>query len=307
MTTPRSLPASLALLTVLLSVVACTIHHRVRDEAREVHAAYAPIPEGAGRAILRQALVATQRHIECLTHNIANVNTAGFKRSQARFEDLLYMTLRAPGLVQDNNGTPSPIGLQIGCGSRLSGPTKIYTAGMLEGTNRTLDVAIDGDGFFKVRLQDGTDAYTRDGHMQVNAQGHLVTAAGNILEPQITLPQDLLDLSIGPNGQVTGRQAGSPNSTQLLGQINLFKFINQSGLLSRGGNIVLETAASGDAIEATPGDQGLGTLRQNYLERSNVDVVNELQALQEASRHHQRLLSALGWGGEARIRTVMVR
>ncbi len=230
---------------------------------------------------------AQQTMVDTIAHNIANVNTAGFKRSQATFEDLLYVTLQAPGLAQDATGTPSPIGLQIGSGSRLSGTTKIYTAGTLEGTNRALDVAIDGDGFFKVRLQDGTDAYTRDGHLQVNAQGVIVTASGNILEPQITLPQDLLDLSIAPNGQVTGRQASSPNSTAILGQVNLFKFINPSGLLSRGGNIVMETGASGNAIEATPGDQGLGTLRQNFLERSNVEIVSELVSLIVAQRAYE--------------------
>jgi flagellar basal-body rod protein FlgG len=230
---------------------------------------------------------AQQTMVDTIAHNIANVNTAGFKRSQASFEDLLYVTLQAPGLRQDATGTPSPIGLQIGSGSRLSGTTKIYTAGTLEGTNRQLDVAIDGDGFFQVQLPDGSEAYTRDGHLQVNAQGRLVTSAGYVLQPEITLPQDVLDVSIGPDGQVTGRQAGSPNATQIFGQMNLYRFINPSGLLSHGGNVLTETSASGNPTQATPGEQGLGTLRQNFIERSNVEIVNELVNLIVAQRAYE--------------------
>ena len=169
----------------------------------------------------------------------------------------------------------------------MSGTTKIYTAGTLEGTNRALDVAIDGSGFFQVRLPDGQVAFTRDGHLQVNAQGRIVTAAGNVLQPEITLPQDVLDISIAPDGQVTGRVASTPNTTQNFGQINLFKFINPSGLLSEGGNIVRESSASGPFIEATPGQQGVGTLRQNFIERSNVEIVNELVNLIVAQRAYE--------------------
>ncbi|MHC4079659.1 MAG: flagellar basal-body rod protein FlgG [Planctomycetota bacterium] len=230
---------------------------------------------------------AQQTMIDTIAHNIANVNTAGFKRSQATFEDLLYVTLQAPGLRQDASGTPSPIGLQIGSGARLAGTTKIYTAGLLEGTNRTLDVAIDGQGFFQIRLPNGQEAYTRDGHLQVNSQGRLVTASGHVLQPEITLPQDVLNISIGPDGQVTGRVAGTPNATQIFGQINLFRFINPSGLLSEGGNVVRETSASGTAITATPGDQGAGTLRQSFIERSNVQIVNELVNLIVAQRAYE--------------------
>ncbi len=230
---------------------------------------------------------AQQTMVDTIAHNIANVNTAGFKRSQATFEDLLYVTLQTPGLRQDASGTPSPIGLQIGSGARLSGTTKIYTPGTLEGTNRQLDVAIDGDGFFLIRLPDGSEAYTRDGHLQVNAQGRLVTSAGHVLQPEITLPQDVLDISIGPDGRVTGRQAGAPNATQIFGQINLHRFINPSGLLSEGGNVLRETAASGSPIQVTPGEQGVGTLRQNYIERSNVEIVNELVNLIVAQRAYE--------------------
>ena len=132
---------------------------------------------------------AQQTMVDTIAHNIANVNTAGFKRTQATFEDLLYVTLQSPGTQEDATGTPSPIGLQIGSGSRLSGTTKIYTAGTLEGTNRALDIAIDGNGFLQIQLPNGDLAFTRDGHLQVNAQGRIVTASGSVLQPEITLPQ----------------------------------------------------------------------------------------------------------------------
>lgn len=230
---------------------------------------------------------AQQTMVDTIAHNIANVNTAGFKRAQATFEDLLYVTLQSPGVQQDATGTPSPIGLQIGSGSRLSGTTKIYTSGTLEGTDRALDVAVDGDGLFQILLPNGETAFTRDGHLQVNAQGRIVTSSGSVLQPEITLPQDTLDIAIAPNGQVTGRVASQPSVTQTFGQINLFKFINPSGLLSEGGNILRETSASGSPIEATPGDQGVGKLRQNFLERSNVQIVNELVSLIVAQRAYE--------------------
>ena len=228
-----------------------------------------------------------QTMVDTIAHNIANVNTAGYKKTQATFEDLLYVTLQAPGLAQDANGSPSPIGLQVGSGSRLSGTTKIYTSGTLEGTNRNFDAAIDGEGFFRVKLPDGQFAYTRDGHFQVNRAGKLVTSQGYILDPEITLPQDLLDISIGQSGLISGRTAGSPNTTSNFGQIQLAKFINPSGLLSEGGNVTRETAASGAPIFANPGAQGIGTLRQAFLERSNVEIVNELVNLIVAQRAYE--------------------
>ena len=229
---------------------------------------------------------AQQTMVDTIAHNIANVNTAGFKKTQATFEDLLYITLQAPG-VSLASGEKTPIGLQVGSGARLSGTTKIYTSGTLEGTNRAFDVAIDGDGFLQVTLPDGRTGYTRDGHLQINANGRLVTSQGYVLTPQVNLPQDILDFSISPNGQVAGRTASAPDVTTNFGQIQLAKFVNPSGLLSEGGNILRVSSASGQPTIANPGDQGIGTLRQAFIERSNVEIVNELVNLIVAQRAYE--------------------
>jgi len=230
---------------------------------------------------------AQQTMVDTIAHNIANVNTAGFKKSQAAFEDLLYLTIQAPGLNKDATGSPSPIGLQIGSGTRLSATAKIYTTGVLEGTGRNLDIAIDGNGFLQVMLPDGTVGYTRDGQLQINADGKLVTTQGLVVTPEITLPQDLLDVSIAPGGRVSGRTGGSPDTTTEFGQISLVKFINPSGLLAQGGNVVRETEASGSSIQGFPGDAGFGSIRQAFIERSNVEIVNELVSLIVAQRAYE--------------------
>ncbi|MCA8955317.1 MAG: flagellar basal-body rod protein FlgG [Planctomycetes bacterium] len=230
---------------------------------------------------------AQQTMVDTIAHNIANVNTAGFKKSQASFEDLLYVTLQAPGLNRDATGSPSPIGLQVGSGSRLSATAKIFTPGVLEGTGRNLDIAIDGSGFLQVQMPDGSTAFTRDGQLQINADGKLVTQAGLVIQPEITLPQDLLDVSIGTDGRVTGRTGGSPDTTTEFGQVLLVKFINPSGLFAEGGNVVRETAASGGQVQGTPGSAGFGSVRQAFIERSNVDIVNELVNLIVAQRAYE--------------------
>ncbi|MFN9755336.1 MAG: flagellar basal-body rod protein FlgG, partial [Planctomycetota bacterium] len=219
---------------------------------------------------------AQQTMVDMIANNIANVNTTGFKKSQASFEDLLYVTQQSPGLARGTGTDALPIGVQIGSGTRLNGTTKIYSSGTLEGTERSLDVAIDGDGFFAVLMPDGTTAYTRNGNFQVNATGKLVTSNGNVLVPEITLPQDVLDVSIDPEGRVNVRTAGSPEQTQQLGQLQLHRFVNPSGLLALGANVMRPTEASGQPITGQPGQLGLGMLRSGFLERSNVQIVNEL-------------------------------
>jgi len=194
---------------------------------------------------------AQQTMVDTIANNIANVNTAGFKRSQPVFEDLLYVTLQSPGLAKDATGTASPIGLQVGSGARVSGSNKIYTPGVLEGSQRNLDVAIEGDGFFQVLLPDSTVGYTRDGQFMINAAGKLVTASGHVLQPEITLAQDVTEVNIDAEGRVTVRTQGSSTVSQI-GQVQLAKFINPSGLLSSGSNIVAETDASGHPSPATP-------------------------------------------------------
>lgn len=229
---------------------------------------------------------AQQTMVDTISNNIANVNTAGFKRSSVTFEDLLYVTLQSPGLAKDATGTASPIGLQVGSGSRASGTTRIYTPGVLEGTTRNLDIAIEGDGFFRVLLPDGSTGYTRDGQFHINADGRLVTAAGYVMQPEVSLPQDIEEVNVDSEGRVTIRTQGSSSVAQIA-QVQLAKFINPSGLISAGGNIVKETDASGTAINGTPGANGLGGLRQGFVERSNVEIVNELVNLIVAQRAYE--------------------
>jgi flagellar basal-body rod protein FlgG len=230
---------------------------------------------------------AQQTMVDTIAHNIANVNTAGFKKSAASFEDLLYVTLKSPGLERDASGTASPVGIQVGSGSRLSATTKIYSPGTLENTGRNLDIAIDGEGFFSVQLPDSSIGYTRDGQLHINADGKLVTSQGYVIQPEVTLPQDIIELNIDPEGRVTGRTAGAPDATQSFGQFQLAKFINPSGLRSEGGNVAQQTAASGAVLQAAPGGNGVGYLKQSFIERSNVEIVNELVNLIVAQRAYE--------------------
>ncbi|HEB52049.1 MAG TPA: flagellar basal-body rod protein FlgG [bacterium] len=229
---------------------------------------------------------AQQTMVDMIANNIANVNTSGFKKSQASFEDLFYVTLQSPGL-STSNGNSVPIGTQIGSGTRLNGTTKVFTTGTLEITERSLDIAIDGDGFFSIILPDGSTGYTRDGSFHVNADGKLVTSAGNVLTPEITLPSDVLEISIDPGGRVSGRTAGAPDSSTVFGQLNIHRFINPSGMLAVGANVMRPTDASGQPTTGLPGDNGLGLLKQGFLERSNVQIVNELVNLIVAQRAYE--------------------
>ena len=230
---------------------------------------------------------AQQTMVDMIANNIANVNTSGFKKSQASFEDLFYVTLQSPGLARGTNGDAVPIGTQIGSGTRLNGTTKVFTTGTLEITERSLDVAIDGDGFFSVTLPDGQTGYTRDGNFHLNADGKLVTGSGNVLTPEITVPSDTLEISIDPEGRVSGRTAGSPDTSTQFGQLNIHRFVNPSGMLAAGSNVMRTTEASGQPTTGNPGANGLGLLKQGFIERSNVQIVNELVNLIVAQRAYE--------------------
>ncbi|MCU0864384.1 MAG: flagellar basal-body rod protein FlgG [Planctomycetes bacterium] len=230
---------------------------------------------------------AQQTMVDMIANNIANVNTAGFKKSQASFEDLFYVTLQSPGLARGAGDAAVPIGTQIGSGTRLNGTTKVFTTGTLEITERNLDVAIDGDGFFAVTLPDGTTGYTRDGALHLNAEGKIVTGSGNVLLPEISVPNDALEIAIDPEGRVNVRTAGSPDTSTLLGQITLHRFVNPSGMLAVGANVLRPSEASGAPITNTPGQTGLGLLKQGFVERSNVQIVNELVNLIVAQRAYE--------------------
>ena len=213
--------------------------------------------------------------IDVTANNLANVNTNGFKRSQLDFADLLYATLNPAG-TEIVAGQQTPTGLQVGSGARAVGTTKIFTTGTLTQTNNPLDVAIEGDGFIKVLLPTGEARYTRDGALKVDATGQLVNGNGYLIDGGVTIQDGVTKINIGADGTITGIQSGASETAVTLGQIQLARFLNPAGLSSEGGNLLAATPASGVEVLGTPGQNGLGTLLQGFLESSNVEVVTEL-------------------------------
>ena len=226
---------------------------------------------------------AHQTVVDTTANNLANVDTSGFKRSQVEFQDLLYQTVRAPG-TQGANGSEVPTGIQIGSGVRTSGISKIFSPGVVENTSADFDIAISGQGFFQIQMPDGSFRFTRDGSFRPNSLGVLVTADGYPLQPQITIPPDALSVTIGNDGTVSVVSAGSPTAATPVGNLLLSRFVNPSGLSSEGRNLFAESTASGTPLPGTPGSNGLGSLQQGFLERSNVQVVTELIRLITAQR-----------------------
>lgn len=235
--------------------------------------------------IAKTGLEAQQTNMDVIANNLANVSTNGFKRQRALFEDLLYQTLRQPG-AQSSEQTTIPSGLQIGTGVRPVATERIHSQGGLTQTSNSKDVAIQGGGFFQIQLPDGTTAYTRDGAFQFNQDGQLVTASGYPVQPGITIPQDAASLTIGNDGIVSVTLPGQ-TAPQQVGQLTLSTFINDSGLESIGENLYRETASSGAPNETTPGLNGGGTLRQGYVETSNVNVAEELVNMIQTQRAYE--------------------
>jgi flagellar basal-body rod protein FlgG len=230
---------------------------------------------------------AQQQIVDSTANNLANVNTTGFKRNQVEFQDLIYVTQRAAG-AEPAQGIQSPSSIQFGSGVRLAATTKVFSQGVLENTARELDVAIEGDGFLEVTTPGTSESrYTRDGALQINASGNVVTSDGYSIVPPITLPADTLHVSIGIDGTVMATTAGQPNTPTTLGNIQLARFANPAGLHAEGGNLFVATPASGPAQQGQPGTNGLGKLRQSFLERSNVEVVTELVNLILAQRAYE--------------------
>ncbi len=218
-------------------------------------------------------MTAQQLHIDIIAHNLANVNTTGFKKARADFADLLYQTLKPAGPGEGE--TQVPAGLQVGHGTKLVAAAKIFSQGDTEPTGNPLDLEIQGDGLFQVLMPDGTTAYTRDGSFKIDGEGRIVTPRGFVLQPEITIPEDTEAIYVNADGKVWVRTAGTETPTEL-GQIMLARFVNESGLESMGGNLLRVSPATGDPIVGAPGELGLGTLRQGALERSNVNVVEEM-------------------------------
>ncbi|KAA6495562.1 flagellar basal-body rod protein FlgG [Helicobacter pylori] len=230
-------------------------------------------------------MLAQQTHIDTTSNNIANVNTTGFKKSRADFNDLFYQAMQYAG-TNTSNTTLSPDGMEVGLGVRPSAITKMFSQGSPKETENNLDVAITGKGFFQVQLPDGTTAYTRSGNFKLDERGNLVTSEGYLLIPQITLPEDTTQVNIGVDGTVSVTQ-GLQTTSNVIGQITLANFVNPAGLHSMGDNLFSITNASGDAIVGNPDSQGLGKLRQGFLELSNVRLVEEMTDLITAQRAYE--------------------
>ncbi|SHK41161.1 flagellar basal-body rod protein FlgG [Thermocrinis minervae] len=227
-------------------------------------------------------MTAQQTNLDVISHNMANVNTVGFKKMRPTFEDLVYQTVRDPG-APTSPATRTPAGFQIGLGVYVADTYGIFTQGNIIQTGNTFDLAIQGDGFFKVVLPDGTIAYTRNGQFKLDANGRLVNTDGYPLDPEITIPPDTISVSIGPDGTVSVLRQGATNVEEV-GRLELAKFINPAGLRRIGYNLFIQTDASGDPIIDNPGNQGLGTIMQGYLEASNVNIVEEMVNLIIAQR-----------------------
>jgi len=228
---------------------------------------------------------AQSMNIDVIANNLANVTTAGFKRSRAEFQDLLYETMQPPG-GSTSESTQAPTGIQLGHGVRPVAVAKNFTEGELQLTKNDLDLAIEGDGFFQVTLPNGTTAYTRAGAFKLEKDGRIVTPDGFLLTPEISVPTDSISLSVGLDGTVSALRAGDSAPRQL-GTIQLARFTNPAGLQSMGKNLFLPSDASGTAIVGTAGEQSFGTISQGFLEMSNVSIVDEMVNMITAQRAYE--------------------
>ena len=231
-------------------------------------------------------MAAQQLNVEVISNNIANMNTVGFKKQRAEFQDLLYQTLQQAGAQSSDQGTIVPTGVQVGAGVKAGSVYRIATQGAMTATGNKLDLAITGRGYFQVLTPSGDLAYTRAGNFSTNDQGQLVTQDGYQIQPAISIPQDATEISISPSGQVQVTQPGSPTPTTV-GTLELATFVNEGGLSAQGANLFTETAASGPPTTGTPNTAGIGALMQGYTEASNVDAVSEITSLIVAQRAYE--------------------
>ena len=245
-------------------------------------------------SIAASGMAAQQLNVDVISHNIANMNTTGYKRQRAQFQDMLYQNLERPGSTSAASGAIVPLGIQIGVGVRADAVGRVTEQGGMGQTGNGYDLGIDGRGYFQIALPSGQTGYTRAGNLAVNADGAIVTTDGYPLEPSITVPADATAIQITRDGIVEVTQAGQAAPTQI-GQIEIATFINPAGLEAIGDNLFLETPASGSANVATPGSPGFGTIMQGFLELSNVNAVEEISALIVAQRAYEmnaRVISA---------------
>jgi len=230
-------------------------------------------------------MLAQQLQIDTTSNNIANVNTIGFRKQRAEFSDLMYQVAEYAGTATSGT-TTSPTGIEVGLGVRPTAVTKIFSQGNFQETGNNLDMAITGNGFFQIEMPDGNIAYTRNGAFKIDQDGRVVNSDGHGLIPEIVLPEDTTDLSIGADGTVSVIQAGETEAQQI-GQVELTNFVNPAGLHALGDNLFLNTDASGEPIVATPGLDGLGNIRQGFVEMSNVQLVVELTDLITGQRAYE--------------------
>ncbi|HVP38440.1 MAG TPA: flagellar basal-body rod protein FlgG [Candidatus Saccharimonadales bacterium] len=231
-------------------------------------------------------MLAQQTYVDTIAHNLANVNTTGYKKSRVQFQDLLYQTVRpaaggAPGTLQQ-----MPVALQIGHGTRLVGSPKIFAQGDSETTGNPLDLLIEGDGFLQFTRPDGTLAYSRDGSLRMDEEGRLVSSEGLPLQPEISIPAEATGVQVAKDGTVSVTIPGTTDP-QRVGQIELARFINEPGLSSEGSNLYVATSSSGQPITGVPGQTGMGNIQQGFLERSNVEVVEEMVDMIVAQRAYE--------------------
>lgn len=239
----------------------------------------------AAMHIARTGLDAQDMRMRVISNNLANVNTTGYKKDRASFETLAYQTVTAPGSPSTSSSNYAT-GLNLGTGVRIQGTERVDTQGAMQTTGNSLDMALDGDGYFQVQMPGGTLGYTRAGNFSRSADGLLVTSEGYQVQPGITVPQGATSITVGTDGTVSATMPGQTASTTL-GQIQVASFPNSAGLLSQGDNYLTETAASGAANLGVPGQDGRGSVRQGMLEASNVNVVEELVDMIETQRAYE--------------------
>jgi len=237
-------------------------------------------------SIASTGMLAQQMNVEVISNNIANMNTTGFKRQRAEFQDLLYQNIERMGSSTSDSGNILPTGIQIGAGVKAGSVYRIGDQGNMSSTENPYDLAIEGQGYFRVLMPSGQDAYTRAGAFALSPQGELVTADGYIVQPGITIPQNTVDVSISKSGEVQAIISGQ-TAPQVVGQLELATFFNNAGLEAIGDNLFVESAASGTATTGTPGSTGFGTVLQGFLETSNVNAVSEITQLITAQRAYE--------------------
>jgi flagellar basal-body rod protein FlgG len=244
--------------------------------------------------IAATGMMAQELNVEVISNNIANMRTTGFKRVRAEFQDLLYQDLRRVGATSSDSGTTVPTGIQIGFGVKTGATSRVMSQGALSNTEKELDVAIRGEGFFEISLPSGQTAYSRDGSFELDANGRLVTLDGYEVQPGITIPNNARSISINREGTIEVLVDGN-NTPQQVGQLQLTRFVNKGGLEAIGDNLFLETPASGSPTQGAPGQAGFGDVLQKFLESANVNAVSELSDLISAQRAYEmnaRVISA---------------